>query len=182
MKDRFEEFIRNHSQEFDFREPDPALWGKIEKAIVPKKRIRWQYYLSRAAVIIVLIGASLISQRIWIRNGHSLARNNREVEVNIPELKEAEMYYNGMINAKMEEVKPLLTKHPAMEKELNADLSELDSVYRSLKNDLKDNIANQEVIEAMIQNYRLRISILEDMLNYLESANKEKETKNIKRL
>jgi hypothetical protein len=182
MKDRFEEFVRNHSHEFDIREPDPALWRKIEEAIAPKKVIRWQYYLSRAAIIILLVGTSLIGQRIWIKNEHGMAQKNREVELNIPELKEAEMYYNSMINAKLEEVKPLLSKHPSMEKELNADLSELDSVYKSLKNDLKDDIANQEVIEAMIQNYRLRISILEDMLNFLESGNKKEETNNIKQL
>jgi hypothetical protein len=61
MKDRFEEFVRGHRQEFDFHEPNPALWAKIEKAIVPKKTIRWQYYLSRAAVIILLVGASLVA-------------------------------------------------------------------------------------------------------------------------
>ena len=44
---------------------------------------------------------------------------------------------------------------------------ELDSVYISLKSDLKDNIANHEVIEAMIQNYRLRISILEESYNFV---------------
>lgn len=181
MKDRLEEFVRGHSQEFDIHEPDEALWLKIEKTIAPKKVIPWKLYISRAAIVIFLVGASLIGQRLWMKHGQHIAKRNTEVELNIPELKEAEMYYTGMINAKLEEVKPLLIEHPSLEKELKTDLSELDSVYRSLKNDLKDDIANQEVIEAMIQNYRLRISILEDMLSFLEADINEKEN-NIKRL
>jgi hypothetical protein len=182
MKDRLEEFVRSHQQEFDIHEPDPALWGRIEKLAAPKKVILWRYYLSRAAIIVFLIGASLIGQRVWMKNGQHLAKQDAEIELNIPELQEAEMYYTGMINAKMEEVKPLLLKNPSLQKELNTDLTELDSVYKSLKNDLKDDIANQEVIEAMIQNYRLRISILEDMLSFLEDNVKEEEVNNIKRL
>jgi hypothetical protein len=182
MKDRLEEFVRGHSQEFDIHEPDPALWGKIEKTITPKKINPWKYYISRAAIIIFLIGGSLIGQRMWMKNGHNLAKKETEVELNIPELTEAEMYYTGMINEKMEEVKPLLLEHPSLQTELNTDMSELDSVYRSLKNDLKDDIANQEVIEAMIQNYRLRISILEDMLQFLEADLINEKENNIKRL
>ena len=46
-----------------------------------------------------------------------------------------------------------------------------------IKKDLKDNIANQDVIEALIQNYRIKINILEDMLTVLKANenNHEKE-------
>jgi hypothetical protein len=175
MKDRFEEFIRDHREEFDMFEPRPELWKGIEKSIKPQRTIRWTYYLSRAAVVLVIVGASLIGQRLWLKNGKGPADTMADTEVNIPELKEAEMYYSGMINAKMEEMKPYLSEYPSLEDELNTDLNELDSIYISLKNDLKDNIANHEVIEAMIQNYRLRISILEDMLHFLASQNNEEE-------
>jgi 3-hydroxyacyl-CoA dehydrogenase len=47
-------------------------------------------------------------------------------------------------------------------------MSELDSLYSALKADLKDNVANQEVIEAIIENYRLRIAILEELLAELK--------------
>jgi len=47
----------------------------------------------------------------------------------------------------------------------------LDSVYADLRRDLKDNAANEEVIEAMIQNYRLKLEILEDVLSQMRQAN-----------
>ncbi|MGD2034222.1 MAG: hypothetical protein PVF73_04140, partial [Bacteroidales bacterium] len=70
----------------------------------------------------------------------------------------------------------------SLEEELQTDLSELDSIYEGLKDDLKDNIANHEVIEAMIQNYRLRIAILEDMLLFLDQEDEENNTNNIERI
>jgi hypothetical protein len=182
MIDRLEEFVKSHRTEFDLQEPDPKLWKGIERSISLRRKYRWSYYLSRAAVVIFLIGATLVGQKIWMKYSPGKSETTADVEINIPELKEAEMYYSGMINEKLKEVKPLLLEYPTMEKELETDLSELDSIYSSLKNDLKDNIANHEVIEAMIQNYRLRISILEDMLNFLESQKKEKKTHNTEQI
>lgn len=182
MSDKLEKFVRANRAEFDVQEPRPELWQGIEKAIVPRKVIPWRYYISRAAMVILLIGASLIAQRIWMNKDKTKPARVADVEIDIPELREAEMYYSGMINAKLEQVKPLLSEYPTLEEELNSDLSELDSIYTGLKNDLKDNIANHEVIEAMIQNYRLRISILEDMLTFLESQQENDDTNNIEKI
>jgi len=184
MKDRLEEFVRNHSEEFDILEPRQELWKNIEKSIKPRRTLGWKYYVSRAAIVVFLIGATLIGQRVWMSRGQNITARNSDIEINIPELKEAEMYYDGMINAKLNEVKPMLSGYPTLEVELESDLSELDSIYSALKNDLKDDIANQEVIEAMIQNYRLRIEILEDILSFLESQGTEtdKETNNTERI
>jgi hypothetical protein len=43
-----------------------------------------------------------------------------------------------------------------------------------IRKDLNDNIANEEVVQALIRNYRLRIELLEDMLMLM----KEKEAGN----
>lgn len=182
MNDKLEKFIRANSSGFDFQEPAPELWKNIEKRITPKKVIPWKFYISRAAAVILLVGASLVAQRVWMNRDDAKPEKVADVDIDIPELREAEMYYSGMINAKLEEVKPLLTDYPTLEEELNTDLSELDSIYSGLKSDLKDNIANHEVIEAMIQNYRLRISILEDMLTFLESRNDDNSINNIERI
>ena len=67
----------------------------------------------------------------------------------------------------------MLTEFPEIKAELDSDLFELDSVYKSLRKDLNDNVANQEVIEAMIENYRIRIDILEEMMFFLGKQNKD---------
>ncbi len=46
-------------------------------------------------------------------------------------------------------------------------MGELDSLSAQIIRDLNDNIASQEVVEALITNYRLRIELMEDMLQLM---------------
>ena len=64
-----------------------------------------------------------------------------------------------------------------MREEIQNELKELDKEFRLLKEDLKDNADNEEIIAAMIQNYRLKLSILQDMMFQLQEVKKEKENK-----
>ena len=176
MKDRFEDFIRQHTDEFDSIEPKDSLWEGIDKKIGKQKTINWRLVISRTAAVAAIFIVSFVVQKMFFNNGFELPRTEAKIE--IPELTEAEIYYNNMINVKLSEVQPLLSDHPYLENELNTDLQELDRLYNDLKNDLKDNVANHEVLEAMIQNYRLRIQILEEMMSYLQPEEKEENNAN----
>jgi hypothetical protein len=83
------------------------------------------------------------------------------------QLKEAEAYYTSQINNLCQEAEPMLTANPDLQEELNSDIAQIDSIYADLRKDLKDNIANQEVVEALVRNYTIKIKILEDMLEIL---------------
>ena len=98
---------------------------------------------------------------------------------NIPELREAEIYYTSLLNDKISQIEPLLEQNPELGESLQHDLSELDSIYGELQNDLRDNIANDEVVEAMIQNYILKIQILEDLLEYMDESSKNNEDEKV---
>jgi hypothetical protein len=99
-------------------------------------------------------------------------------ENTVPGLRETEVYYTSLVNQKLDELKPIIANCPSLKEELNFDMSELDSVYLDLKADLKDNMANQEVVEAIIENYRLKIRILEDLLTEMEPRGDECISKN----
>ena len=87
------------------------------------------------------------------------------------EIQETEQYYSQMVAQRYNELRPFLASDPVADEMLTADMEELDEVYEDLKEDLKDDVSNPEVIEAMILNYRVKLEILEDLLNQL----KEKE-------
>jgi hypothetical protein len=53
------------------------------------------------------------------------------------------------------------------------DLEALDQAMAELENDLRDNIDNEEVINAMIQNYRIKLEILEQIQAQLENEDNE---------
>jgi hypothetical protein len=92
-------------------------------------------------------------------------------------VRETDMYYNNLISSLYEEAEPLLTSNPDVRSELTIGMNELDSLSKQIRHDLQDKVANREVIEALIHNYRLRIELLEDMLAVM----KEAEESNIKK-
>ena len=136
-------------------------------------------WISIAALIVVILGSTMILFRPvyrWSNPGNH--KNNEEKLTAIdPQLKETEDYYNNLVNSLYNEATPLLTNKPEIKIELNSDLSHLDSICADLKKDLKDNVANQDVVEAMIQNYRIKIRILEDMLTVLKADENKPEKK-----
>ncbi|MBN1143605.1 MAG: hypothetical protein JXA72_04255 [Bacteroidales bacterium] len=172
MDDRFEKFMSENRDSFDFREPDPRIWKQVEANMKVKRNFDWKLFMKRAAIVMLIFSASyVVNDMVHRYNGRglqSLKPGKAGKENMMPGLKEAEAYYTGLVNQKLNELEPILANCPSLEEEVSYDMSELDSVYIQLKNDLKDNMANQEVIEAIIENYRLKISILEDLLKELE--------------
>ncbi len=169
MSDSLEDFVRQHREEFDLREPDPSIWLKINPANVPvvkeKKPMRWL----RVAAAIALIFAGSSAGIYFLTGGNNDA--SRYSDALYMEMQETEAYYTRMVSERYRELKPYLASDPMASDMLTADLEELDQVYLELKDDLKDNISNPEVIEAMVLNYSIKLEILEDLLNQL----KEKE-------
>lgn len=183
-KDSLEEFIITNKEEFDVYTPDEKLWAKIRNK--DKEKIRtiplWLKTVYRIAAAALIFIASYAFHEYRDLKSDKIAFSQQEDELYhlIPELRETESFYNNKVNLKMEELQPFLKKLPELNSELQYDMNELDSVYSSLKNDLKENIANDQVLEAMIDNYRLKIEILEDLLieaTKEQSINKN-ETKN----
>ena len=177
MNDRLEDFIKNNRDEFDIYTPDEKLWEGIKarrkNKINPKIFLKYAYRV--AAVLIIFIASYAFHEYMDTRENLKMAENDQELYRQIPELKEAEFYYTNLVHKKMEELQPFFSSLPGLEQDIKYDLNELDSIYASLKNDLKDNIANDQVLEAMIQNYRLKIQILEDLLS---EVNQEKSNRN----
>ena len=53
------------------------------------------------------------------------------------------------------------------------DFTEMDKAFLELKEDLKDDVDNEEVVEAMINNYRLKLKILERIMIEIEEKDNE---------
>jgi hypothetical protein len=180
MEDKFEKFVAENRDAFEIHEPDPKIWNRIESNLRFKNKTGWRYILQRVAVVVVIFSASYVVNEMVHRYTHGeLKTDHAEAKSNgVPGLKEAEAYYTNLLNQKMDELKPVMANCPALAEELNYDMSGLDSVYTDLKKDLKDNMANQEVVEAIIENYRLKIRILEELLSEIKPHEDECLSKN----
>jgi hypothetical protein len=172
--DRLEEYIKKNRNSLDIQEPSPEVWDRIGKDLKSGRK-PMKTWLSVAASVIVIIGISLLFYQLG-RN--SVGRNMASADGEMParqQLKEAEAYYTSQINALYTEAQPMLTANPDLQAELNSDIAQIDSIYADLKKDLRDNIANQEVVEALIRNYTIKIRILEDMLTILKEDENNRE-------
>lgn len=178
--DRLEEHIRQNREELDRHTPPADMWEKIRKELKKGKPIS-KKWISIAAMIVVILGTAIILFRPAYRRSD---QDNKRKDIDRltqydPQLHETEVYYNNLVNSLYKEATPFLTNNPDIKKELNYDMSHLDSICADLKKDLKDNISNKDVVEALIQNYRIKIRILEDMVAVLkENQHKPEKKKN----
>ena len=174
MDDNFENFISGNRDKFDIHEPPEGLWKRIESNLKLKNRTgRYRIMVRVAGIAAIFLLAFLVSEIIHRRNMAREFSNLSAGDIAPMQLKDAEAYYIKIIDDKMDEIEPIISECPGLKKELQLDFTELDNIYSELKSDLRENIASQEVIKAIIENYRFRINILEDMLIELEPDSNE---------
>ena len=148
--------------------PPAGLWSRIEKSL-PHSRRRPARYLLRIAAVVVIAVAGTTAVFMITRTAGMV--NDPDVKA----VKEAYYYYDSRIKSLYREAQPLLTANPEIKTELTEGMDELDSLSAQIRDDLKDDIASSEVVEALIQNYRLRIELLEDMLRLMQENDIENE-------
>jgi len=172
-KDKLENFIVNHIDEFNDKEPPIEIWDKLVDIQETKsKKIHWKNVLWKAAVVALIFASSYLVHDIISGQREQYSGIN---EKNIPILAEANAFYSFKINQIHQEIQSIANDEYKINQEIQIEFKELDSIYAELKKDLKDNAANEEILEAMIQNYRIKVSILEDILGQLKRMNNDGE-------
>lgn len=186
--DRLENFIKDHRNEFDSIEPREDLWnGVIEKsnnakqeAPSVKRRLPISRYikivLQVAAAVLIFI-ASYYYHDYRISNNTNVVADQHSSEL-YNTLIEAGYYYNSKIEIEKEKLYSLTVGNTIIRDEIQDELKELDEEFMRLKEDLNDNVDNEEIIAAMIQNYRLKLQILEDMMLQIQDDNNAKKSEN----
>jgi predicted phage tail protein len=124
-----------------------------------------------ASVAIIFVASYYFHDFMSSRNSNDREFFAREDLKNpiLQELFEADRYYATQVDLKKQELFELTTDSPDLQMDINNELEDLDAILLQLKQDLKDNADNEEVIEAMMMNYRLKLEILEDMLGQIRN-------------
>ena len=183
IKDRLEQYILNNRDEFDSLEPSEGIWsGIVEEKQRPKQKLitinQFKWVVRIAAAVLIFVGSYYFhdfrSQQQQLSQTNASSNEGSQLYNN---LLEAEYYYTAQIGVETEKLYQLTVGNSTVREEIQNELKELDKEFRLLKEDLKDNADNEEIIAAMIQNYRLKLSILQDMMFQLQEVKKEKENK-----
>lgn len=115
-----------------------------------------------------------------IANNSQIKQTNYQMNENgyYSDLNELSVYYTSKINKEKNDLFILTANNPEVKKEINDEFGKLDKAYKELKNDLKENINNEQVIEAMIENYKLKMEMLEFIKRQVSIEVTEKNDKN----
>ena len=168
MKDKLKQYVDQERKNFDIYQVDVELaWNNIEteleKGHEKTMHFPWKAMLKVAAVLIlvsvVAIGYYSNNQRIML-DQQGIALHNLSSE-----LADTEAFYTSQID---EKIKLIKVESGDMDPDVLEQLELLDQDYLSLKNDLRDNADSEEVINAMIEYYRLKLALLEKILNEIQ--------------
>lgn len=164
--DRLEEFMKANREEFDQLEPSDKVWEQISKSSRKTRKVSFaQYFMRVAAVLAIGVVLSVIVFKTNVFSPAGLALKN--VDPELQELIETEAYYAGQVNGKLEEIRKCYDLYPELKYEVESDLIELQEMYNSLKTDLNENISKKAVIEAMIENNRYRLKMVDHVLDQI---------------
>jgi len=181
--DKLKNFIDENKAEFEmFTAPD-SLWADISKQLQqpekeevkkakPAKTVK-MYAISRPAmmrvaasiILLLTIGIGWITYKIDALG--DVAKNN-------PQLSKTEQHYDEVFHAKLTELKQY-EQDDLYDPDLLTDIQELERIYDELRNDLKEDANNEQVVEAMVRNYRIRIELLERMLDEIKTKKNPKQ-------
>ena len=172
--DDLEGFISQNRTEFDAETPHLKLWANIEKQLILTEnnvktvnlkaktfRLPWLRQLA-AAIALLVIGASL---GIYFAQKNGSQRAETEAQNVAPDFKETEDFYNQKVENQLTK---LASYNP--DPSVISDLKQLDDVQRELKAELTHapESTREEIVRRMIQNYQIKLGILERVLNHIE--------------
>lgn len=175
QKNDLEQFIQDNRDAFDDARPSLKLWAEIEKELdgeaagasnIHPLRSRRPWYQIAASVIILLTVGALGGSYLTQQNTQPTAQEL--IEQVAPEFGEMETYYNQRI----QENYARLTTY-TQDPEIDADLAQVDQAMAELRTELEQAPPGreQEIVQQLIESYRLKLDILERILEHIEANN-----------
>ena len=156
--DNLKKRVDNARSDFEVYETNyNSLWKGIEQELETPSTNTFVIWRVAAAILLLMVSVAVIfSINTESKSGVSLHQVSLE-------LAETEQFYIQQISNKMQ----LIDSYPEVSTQARQELAALDSIYMELQVDLKDNIDNEEVVSAMIEHYRLKLDLLEGILNQI---------------
>jgi len=168
--DRLEQFVGKNRRAFDQATPNLKVWAAIDRALEaqrPAARVRtlWRSVRVAASVIILLALGSLIGMYTYKYTHTQTLPTLAEIA---PEYAELEQYYSAQVSNRMQELSR--TDQAAT---VQPDIQQLDELYQELQLELDKapKGSEEQIIQAMIRNYQIKLDILERVLEKVQTTN-----------
>jgi hypothetical protein len=169
-KDKIEKFIFENKDELNNLKAPRHLWENIEmKMDNPVKnekggRIISFNLLNVAVVSIGILICGVLIGRIYF------SKSTLSLDPKVTEsIEKAEAFYGSLIDYKLQEAK----QSNLIDSKLSSHLQELDNEYEIIKERMisDKNINNDLLLNQMVKNYKLRLSLIEMLLEKSNTKN-----------
>lgn len=179
MSSKLKKFIWDNRKEFDNEVPSDKVWENIEASFIPKEKkksiIRPLYKWSiAAAAVLVIAPAIYFMVNKKPTEPTEIAIVDSLIIKLAPEYAPQMNQFVKMIDTKQEELKVIAKERPELYKKFTKAINQLDSSYSTLKNQLSASPNREMLLEAMIQNLQLQLSVLNQQLNIINQIKEQK--------
>ena len=180
-KDNIEELILNNLEGLNENEPKERHFERFEaklKGQHKKKRITFNVVWKVAAAVIFVLLATNQAFIYMSPNQQSplltaFNKNETTLASVSSEYEEVEFYYTNAINVGLNQWDALTSEGFISEEEQNmmdAELDEFEELYKNLQTDLEANPNDERVVNAMLDYYQAKLSIINMIVNKLQEV------------
>jgi len=168
-----EKYIRSNIDSFDVKEPMEGHFDRFRQKLEtyrPARKVNLFMVAAAAAVAGIILTGTLG----LLFNSSSLKNiNAKELTLSVisPELREVENYYQSQINSKYNLINTLnKDSSPEVKSEVDKAINDMNLGYYLLKKDLTSYPKQERIVNAIIQQYQVRIDMLDQILKTLEKV------------
>ena len=169
MQDKLEKFAKDHKDEFDSLTPKDSLWEGVQTKLEASKKAAARIIFWRAAAILLFIfsiGISFYANRDSINNSNKVVYDSDFITT--------EKYYTSVIHEREQLLTLVASTYPDVKDDFETDWKMLDQSYAILKEEYSKNQSN-EILDALVQNLRSRVDLLNRQIQILESIESDEE-------
>lgn len=180
MSNELKKFIEDNRAEFDDKIPSAKVWENIEASFSPEKQKRsvirplYKWSMAAAAVLVLSTGVyfMLFNKNASVEPVNTVTPGaaTEVTDSFTPEMNQ----FVKLIDMKQEELKKLSAEQPELYQKFTKDLIQLDSSYNVLKNQINAAPNREMLLEAMVQNLQLQLSVLNQQLNIIHQIKEKK--------
>ncbi|MEL6974503.1 MAG: hypothetical protein AAGL29_03815 [Bacteroidota bacterium] len=170
--DNLEEYIQKNRKAFDDQSLDKdKLWSGISQKLQPQQKVipLWKKPLMRVAASVTVLLALSLTAALWFFQPPL----NTEAGFASQELMEIDMHYQQLVTYQVN----LIQQHPRLtasdKEEFLSFMDELDAEYDLLRKEMQNNLDNERVLEAIVNNYKKRIELIENLLRQINASKTE---------
>lgn len=171
--EKFEQFFKENRLRLDTENLDDASWNRIANSFKAHQRKNLFRKLYVAASIIVILGLSSILLFSGKENGKPMEQTSIFSEIS-PDLARQEVSYMQLVNSKINKLKKeeVPKENAALFNEFIKQLEVIDKQYELYKLEIEKTGYNDELIQQVIYNYQLKLSVLQMLQAEIDKINR----------